>query len=98
MAELNDSIDPLMEDDYWMDVAAIAGGYGASMVLNTAVEDSVPFDVPNEAYGVAVGAGSFYALDGDMAKMGAAGGGVYVLDSLAQRAGVKEKITNMGGS
>lgn len=95
---LDDSFDALADEDLWMETAAVAGGYIGSAVARGTVEGMLPFDLPNEAYGVGVAAAG-YAYSPMYNKQVAMGGAVYTLDSLAQRAGVKGQITSfMGGN
>jgi hypothetical protein len=98
MAELNDAVDGLMDEEMWVEVAAIGGGYLGTSLAQSTVEGTVPFDLPNEAYG-AVGAAGFLMFGDSIpyADQMAMGAGLYTVDALAQRVGVKDQVTNIGG-
>jgi hypothetical protein len=99
MDGLNDAVDGLMDDEMWVEAAAIGGGFLGSSLAQSTIEGSLPFDVPNEAYGVAVAGG--FLIAGDTVpyhKQMAMGGGLYTLDSLAQRADIKQRVTDLGGN
>lgn len=92
---IDKTIDQLTDSDAWMNVGFVAGGYVAAAVLNNVTENVGP-DLPNELYGVASIAGATYALSGTDRKYMAAGGGLYVVDALAQRFGFKSTVTQLG--
>lgn len=92
---INQTIDQLTDEGAWMNVGFVAGGYVVAAVLNNVTEGFGP-DLPNELYGVASIAASTYALSGSDRKYAAAGGGVYLVDALAQRLGVKNTVTSLG--
>lgn len=89
--------DDMLDQDTIMMLAAVAGGYAASMAGQSFAEGSLPYDVPNEAYGLLTMFIGFYA-DMDHSDHVAVGGGLYTTDALAQRVGLKSTVTNMGGS
>lgn len=97
MPELADSFDALADEDLWMQTAAVAGGYMGASIAQSTLEGMMPFDVPNEAYGVAV-AGVGYAYGGGFNRELTTGGALYTVDSLAQRVGVKQSITSMAAN
>jgi len=88
------AFDALADDDTWMDAAEVAAGYAGPMVGANVLEGSMPFDAPNEAYGLAGVAAGEYAGR----RMVSVGSGLYTLDALARRAGLKQKVTRMGGN
>ncbi len=92
--EFGGAFDALADDDTWMDAAEVAAGYlGPGMVANVA-EGSTPFDIPNEAYGLAgIAAGEKMGR-----RMVSVGSGVYTIDALAQRFGLKNRVTSFGGN
>lgn len=95
--DMTGSMDVLADPDMWEQAAATAGGYlGASLAQST-LEGSIPFDVPNEAYGLAVAYGG-YQFGGSYSSELAIGGAIYTIDSLAQRFGLKESVTSLGGN
>lgn len=97
MANLEESFDQMADADMWMDLAAIGGGYLGSTVAQSVIEGAAGFDAPNEVYGVGV-AYLGYTVDVEYSDRMAMGGGLYTLDSLAQRVGLKERVTEIGGN
>ena len=95
--ELADNFDALADMEMWADVAAIGGGYMGASLAQATLESSMPFDMPNEGYGVGVAAAGVY-VDMDYSNEVAMGGGLYTLDALAQRANLKQRVTSMGGN
>jgi hypothetical protein len=95
--ELDESFDLLTDADMWTDVAAIGAGYMGASVAQTVVDERIGFDLPNEVYGAAV-AGVGYAYAPQYSAEIASGGALYTVDSLAQRAGLKNKVSNVGGN
>jgi len=94
---MTDSFDVLADPDMWESAAATAGGYLGSSIAQSALEGSMPFDVPNEAFGLGVA----YAGDQFSPAYGseiATGGMIYAVDALAQRFGFKQSVTNLGGA
>jgi hypothetical protein len=94
---MTDSFDVLADPDMWESAAATAGGYLGSSIAQRTLEGSMPFDVPNEAFGLGVAyAGSQFspAYQRDLAT----GGMIYFVDALAQRFGFKQSVTNLGGA
>jgi hypothetical protein len=94
MANLTDSFDVLMDADEWERAGAVFAGFLAPTVVRKVGEGTTPFDVPDEAYGIAVMIGSSYApmYQGELAL----GGGVYTVDKLAERAELKQTVTELG--
>jgi len=95
---IDKTLSMLTDTDYYQDVGFVAGGWAFAVVLANVVERFGGMDLPNELYGVASVAGATYFLRGSDRKMMAAGGGIYVADQLAQRFGVKQSITQLGGA
>ena len=95
--QLQDNFEQMADPEMWTDVAAIGGGFMGASLAQSTLESSMPFDVPNEAYGVGVAAVGLY-VDADYTDKVAMGGGLYTLDALAQRAELKQKVTSMGGN
>lgn len=93
-SNLTKSFDVVMDEDEWMKAAGVFTGYLAPRVVQNVTEDSLPFDAPNELYGVATMVGAQYAPA--YSKSLALGGGVYTVDQLAQRAGLKSSVTEIG--
>lgn len=97
MAELEDSFDALTDSETVARSAAVVTGYLGSSIAQSTIDGMSPFDVPNEAYGLAV-AGAGYAYSPMYGEEILMGGVAYTLDSIAQRAGVKETVTDLGGN
>ena len=80
----------------WVDVAAIGAGYMGASLGQSFLEGMVPFDVPNEVYGAGV-AYLGYSVDAEYSNKVGTGGALYSLDSGAQRFGLKNAVTQIGG-
>jgi len=94
--ELTDSFDDLADTEMWIEVAALGAGFMGASIIQTVGEGAVPFDLPNEVYGLGVAYVGF-TVDMDHSNKVAMGGGLYTVDSLAQRAGLKNQITSIAG-
>ena len=90
------TFDRLANPDLWIDVAAIGGGYLGASVVQVALEGNLPFDLPNEAYGLIVAYGGYTADMKHSSKLGT-GGALYAFDAFAQRVGMKGAVTSMAG-
>ncbi|MCU4716866.1 hypothetical protein [Halapricum hydrolyticum] len=95
--DMTDSMDVLADPDMWETAAATAGGYVASSIAQNMIDGRTGFDVPNEAYGLAV-AGVGYGYSPMYRREIATGGLIYTVDALAQRFDVKQSVTNLGGN
>jgi len=94
MGELADSFDTLADSDMWMDVAILFGAFLAGTVARNLIEPNLPWNLPDEAYGVGVVLGAGYLPEGtNMARMG---GGLYTVDKLAERWDLKQRVTSVG--
>lgn len=94
-SNLTDSFDVLMDEDEWLEAGAVFVGFMAPTVARNVLEGSLPFDAPDETYGVAVMVGGQYApMYSNQISLG---GGVYVADKLAERADLKQRVTSIGG-
>lgn len=91
------TFDRLAEPNTWIDFAAIGGGYMGASLAQASLEGPLPFDLPNEAYGLGV-AYVGYSVDMKHSSKVATGGGLYTVDALAQRFGLKDAVTSMGGN
>jgi len=92
MPDFSESFDALTDPDMWIDVATVGAGYMGASVAQTTIDGMTSFDVPNEVYGagvVAVGYGMDFPQSGKVAT----GGALYTVDSLAQRAELKQEVT-----
>ncbi len=97
-SDLTASFEALADTDTMRDIATLGGAYMAAVVLKNTIDGRMSINVPDEAYGIVVAGGANYAADGDTAKFGMLGGGLYSLDALARRAGIKSKIQNAGSN
>lgn len=88
------AFDALADDEVWMDAAMVAGGYLVPAVGGTALENAAGIDLPNELYGAAGIAVSEMAIGQPMVSVGS---GLYTVDALSQRFGLKESVTSIGG-
>jgi len=95
---IDKTLDMLTDADFAMDIGFVVGGWVFAVVSANVVERFAGMDLPNELYGVASVAGASYVLSGYERKMMATGGGIYVADQLAQRFGLKQSVTNLGGA
>jgi hypothetical protein len=84
----------LADAEMWEEAAAVTAGFLAPTVAQNLTNGLTDYDVPDEAYGALVVAGSQYspAYSGEMAL----GGGVYVADKLLERFGLKQTIEEAG--
>lgn len=89
-----DAFDTLANDELWIDVVMLFVGFFGSSLLATALEAVGP-DLPNEVYGIGVAAGNEMFTD---YRMVTAGAGLYSVDVLAERVGVKGEITSLAGA
>jgi hypothetical protein len=89
--------DEMLDSDTMLMLAGVAGGYAASMVGQSAAEGRLPYDMPNEAYGLLTMFIGYY-MDMDHSDHVAVGGGLYTVDAMAQRFGLKNTVTSMGGN
>lgn len=96
MANLTNSFDVLLEEDTWMEAAAIFAGFLFPTVVRNVLEPNTPFDAPDEVYGLAVMVGGQYAPM--YQTQITTGGGLYTVDKVAQRAGIKQRVTSMGAN
>lgn len=89
------AFDELMDSDVWVSAASVFAGYLAPNIVANVVEGRGGVDLPNELYGVATALGAEAFTDQRMVTVGA---GVYTTDQLAQRLGVKNTVTRLGGA
>lgn len=88
---IDDAFGTLADADMWEEAAATTAGFLAPTVARNLLEGQTSMDIPDEAYGAAVVAGSTYApaYSGNIAL----GGGVYVADALLERFDLKQTVT-----
>ena len=96
--DFGDAFDTLADDEFWMDAVMLFIGFVLPIALANVLEGMAGVDLPNEVYGVGVAGGA--AVIGDY-RMVSAGGGLYTVDALARRGGVRQRVTDftsgMGG-
>jgi len=97
VTDMTDSMDVIADPNMWETAAATAGGYLGSSIAQSAIDGMTGFDVPNEVYGLLV-AYTGYEFSPAYNRELAVGGMIYTVDSLAQRFGVKQSVTNIGGN
>lgn len=96
MTDLSQSFEQVADFDMWETAAATTAGFMVPHIIANVVESRAGFDLPNEVYGIAVvAAGQMAPMYGAELSMG---GGIYSVDAAAQRVGLKETVTNMGGN
>jgi hypothetical protein len=96
MTDLSQSFEQIADFGMWETAAATTAGFLAPHIIANVVESRAGFDVPNEVYGVAVvAAGQMSPMYGAELSMG---GGIYAVDSAAERIGLREAVTGMGGN
>lgn len=94
-AAIDDAFDQVLNFDMWEEVVATLAGFFAPTVLRNITSGVVPDAVDyRELYGVAVVAGGQFspAYSNEMSI----GGGLYTADALAERAGIKSTVMEVG--
>ena len=86
-----EGFDALLDDETIMEMAAVFGGFFAAGVAQTAAEGYMPYELPNEAYGVLV-AYAMFSVDVEYTNQMAIGAGANALDALLQRFGVQDSV------
>lgn len=90
MANLSAATDAITSTDMYREAGFVLGGMAISIVLKNVVDPR--FDAPDEAYGLAAGAGAA-AMNRPMM---AAGGFGYALVQAADRFGVRDTVEDLG--
>ncbi|MGB9987313.1 hypothetical protein [Salarchaeum japonicum] len=93
-SNLTTQFDTLLDADEWESIAATLAGYLAPTVARNVIEGSAPFDIPDEAYGLAVMFGAGYSPM--YTREIQVGGGLYTADKAMERFGLKQTVTNLG--
>jgi hypothetical protein len=86
-----EGFDTLLDDETIMEMGVVFGGFLLAGVAQTAAESYLPWDLPNEAYGLGVAYVGF-SIDVDHSNQMAIGGGANALDAFAQRFGIQESV------
>jgi len=92
--DLTSAFDDLADGDYAVNVVVAFAAFMAPTILKNTVERFV--NLPDETYGLVVAYAAYTFLEDDMAMYGAAGGGLYTADQLAERFGVKSTVEGLG--
>lgn len=96
MASLDEAFGTVANTDMWEEATAAIAGFLAPSVLRNITEDRFGLDAPDEIYGVSVVAlGHYSPMYGEMISLG---GGMYTVDALLRRFGLKGTITELGGN
>ena len=94
---LTEQFDAVLDDEMWLEIAAVGGGFLAAGTAQSVLEGSLPWSIPNEVYGVAVVLAAMQ-VDVPYSKQMAMGGGLNALDAAAQRVGIQESVAGIGGA
>ncbi len=96
MGSFDQAFGTIADADMWEEAAAVLAGFLLPSIVRNVTEGSTNFDVPDEAYGVAVMfIGGYSPMYANQVRLG---GGVYTVDKLLERFNLKQTITQMGGS
>jgi hypothetical protein len=93
--DFGDAFDTLADDDFWMSAVMAFVGFVAPVVAANVIEGQLNQDLPNELYSVGIAA-SAEMMGGY--RMITVGSGIYVVDSLAQRFSLKQRVSQLGGA
>lgn len=96
MASLDQAFGTIADADMWEEAAAVLAGFLLPSIVRNIAEGRTSFDIPDEAYGLAVMVAGNYSpmYSGEIML----GGGVYSADKALERFGLKQTITAMGGN
>ncbi|MFB6087851.1 MAG: hypothetical protein ABEJ85_04960 [Haloarculaceae archaeon] len=89
-----DALDELADPEFWTQAGAVFAGFVGPTVAKNLIEPNTDYDIPDELYGVLVVAGAQYAPAYERELM--LGGGLYTVDQLAIRYGLKQTIEEAG--
>jgi hypothetical protein len=96
MAEIADEFSRLMDSEFVIHVVIVLAAYMVPTLLKNTIEGRDVVDLPDEVYGLVTVLGSGYLLDGDYRKFAGIGGGVYTVEKVTERAGIKSAVDEMG--
>jgi hypothetical protein len=95
MADIGNAMDSLMGSELYVQAAAGFAGYAGASVAQNVIDGRM--DLPDEAYGVGVAAGSkVVSLPYDGAIC--VGAGVHAAEAAAERFGIKSTLVNAGSN
>lgn len=101
MTQVSTAVTKLADTDVWIEAAYIGAGFFAPTVVENVAEGEISQmpDVPSELYGAGAMAAEYYFLSGKQRSRTMGGSGLFVLDALLDRAGMKQSLENpMGGN
>lgn len=91
-----EEVERLIEFDMWERVALVFAGFLLPTIVQTVLEGRGIVNLPNEVYGLATIVASGYFLDGTYRNAAGVGGGVYVVDQVAnERMGIEQQLTEV---
>ena len=91
MADLEKTFDNVVDAEKGEEAAVAFAGFLAPLLVKSIVEGWTSFDVYDELYGLAVILIAEMALD-SAARSAQIGGGIYILNRIARRYNVQQKI------
>jgi hypothetical protein len=89
-----DALDELADPEFWTNAGAVFAGFMAPTVARNLIEPNTSYDIPDELYGGAVVVGAQYSPAYKRELM--LGGGLFAVDKLAERADLKQTISEAG--
>ena len=92
--EISSSFAELAETDLWVDLGMLVVGFVGSDFIQSTVDGMMPWNVPNEAYGLFVGGGSIYFGY----RQPALGGALYAANEAGKRFGLHQSLGINGGN
>lgn len=97
MADISKEVGALADADMWMDVLFLFVGFVVPTLLANTVDDRIA-DLPNEVYGLVIVVGANVLMDSrtSTTRMLSLGGGLYTLDAVLDRFGIKQELDQMG--
>ena len=96
MPELQSQFETLLDTEEWLQIVAVFAAFLAGTVARNVIEPNSPFDLPDELYGLLVMFGASYSPS--YTREIQIGGGLYTADKFAERMGVKQTVTDLGGA
>ena len=88
---ISDSFDAVTDTDHWFTAVVVFVGFIAPVVFKAFLEDRLSIDLPDEVYGVVVVVAAEFGPS-DYRRNLQIGGGLYTVDQLAERFGLKERV------
>jgi hypothetical protein len=91
--DVGGAFDELADSGFWVEAAMVFGGWLGPNVAANVIEGNLNQDLPNELYGIGTAAASEMVIGERMITVGA---GIYTVDQLVQRFGLKQTVTTLG--